>query len=291
MLKNEFEKRIKNQAAWIHYATSNNKNGSTFVICHRENYTIKTEIPRPTKEIYTEKNLNALNSFLKREKNLFREWKSVHLKNEKERKKTPEYKKAMSLKKIRDIAISAGLVHDEHGGYGRGDHHSLKVIDAVTKKRELKKFFASGEFLAIVADGRTRIYSNAYMCNHGPSCREDLYLVGKNENGVPFVHGVSKNCFTVKKAVDWIWNNTKITNRQGDIALCPCNLKKEGKFVEDTLILDNHHFSGEIVKNRSTYIRNGTLLHTKKQHPSIEVGSDWKRVVFAKRALIGGSHD
>lgn len=189
------------------------------------------------------------------------------------------------------LALEAGLHHDEHGGYTRGDHHTLSVTDSIYRKADMRATHASGKLLALVTDTRKRVYSKKYTRRFGPGMREDAFLVGKNENGVSFMHGVSKSCTTVADAVAWIWSGHEIVSRHGDVALTPAKLKLPGCQVTGAIISGAHVFSGEMHKNGATYVRNGTLHHEKNQHPDVIVGAEWMRVLIAKRATAGGSHD
>ena len=68
--------------------------------------------------------------------------------------------------------------------------------------------------LFLVEITRTRTYAKS--CKWFPSSSRTRFLVGRNENKNPFAHAVSKNCDTVKSAVDWIWQGKTILARQGE---------------------------------------------------------------------------
>lgn len=249
--------------------------------------TLSTSIQKATSSNYTQANADLINAFFKNNKGLFKGWDQQY----KTYLKTPEAKARQIREDAKQLAIKAGLHHDEHGGYGRGDYHTLSVVDVVSAKTEMRKLHASGNLLALVKDGRKRVYSKKYMASFGGGYKEDFYLVGTNENVLPFVHGVSRNCATVAQAVSWIWGDHEIFARHGDIALVDAKLTKSSTQVADVSIHDNHHFTGEMYKNGSVHVRNGTLHHTKNQHPDVVVGAEWKKVIIAKRAAVGGSHD
>ncbi len=282
MNKPEFEAQIKSVKN-IEYSFGY----SEIRIADSRMVTLSTSIPKATSSNYTQANAELINTFFQDNKGLFKGWDQQC----KAYLKTPESKARQIKEDAKQLAIKAGLHHDEHGGYGRGDYHTLSVVDIVSEKKELQKLNASGKLLALVKDGRKRVYSKKYMSSFGGGYREDFYLVGTNENGLPFVHGVSRNCATVSQAVNWIWGEHELFARHGDIALTDAKLTKPGERVTDAIIHDNHHFTGEIYKNGAMYVRNGMLHHVKDQHPDVIIGNEWKKVIIAKRAAVGGSHD
>jgi hypothetical protein len=257
------------------------------MVLHNRAY--QTETLAATSSNYTAKNVEAINSFVASHKEIFEGFCKQH----KEYLRSQEGKKMLAYADAKALAQKAGLQHDEHGGYGRGDYHTLVVQDVVSNMKQLKKLFSAGKILALVEDSRKRVYSKKYMASFGGGHRSDKYLVGTNENGIPFAHGVSKACASVEQAVTWIWGGATTTARHGDVAIAPSNLseKTQGEKVSDATIHDSHHFSGEMHKNGSVHVRNGTLHHTKNQHPDVVIGAQWQRIAIAKRAAVGGSRD
>ncbi len=262
------------------------KPGIVFCIA-LHNRVYKTETIAATSSNYTAKNVEAINNYVKSHKDVFLGFRKQH----KEYLHSPEGKKMLAYANAKALAQKAGLHHDEHGGYGRGDYHTLIVQDVVSGKKELQTLFSAGKILALIEDSRKRVYSNKYMASFGAGHRSDMYLVGTNENGVPFAHGVSKACSSVKQAIAWIWGGAKITARHGDVAIAPSTLsgKTKGEIVNDAIIHDAHHFTGEMHKNGSVHVRNGTLHHIKNQHPDVPIGEQWQRIVIAKRAVATSS--
>lgn len=282
MKKTEFEAQIKSVKN-VEYSFGY----SEIHIADSRMRTLSTSIQQSTSSNYTQANADKLNDFFSENKGLFKGWNQQY----KAYLKTPEAKARQLREDAKQLAINAGLHHDEHGGYSRGDYHTLSVIDVVSTRKGMRKHHASGKLLALVNDERKRVYSKKYMSSFGGGYRDDTYLVGTNENGLPFVHGVSRNCSTVAQAVAWIWGGHEIFARHGDVALVDAELTKPGEQVMHVSIRDNHHFTGEMYKNGGVYVRNGTLHHVKEQHPDIVVGAEWKKVLIAKRAAVGGSHD
>lgn len=257
------------------------------MVLHNRVY--QTETPAITSSNYTAKNTEAINDFIASHKDTFQGFRKQH----KEYLHSPEGKKMLAYADAKALAQRAGLHHDEHGGYGRGDYHTIIVQDVVSQKKQLQTLFSAGNILALIKDSRERVYSKKYMASFGGGHRSDKYLVGTNENGVPFAHGVSKACASVEQAVSWIWGGAAITARHGDVAIATSTLseKTQGEMVTDVVIHDAHHFTGEMHRNGSVHVRNGTLHHTKNQHPDIVIGAQWQRIVIAKRAAVGGSRD
>lgn len=186
-----------------------------------------------------------------------------------------------------NLCIRAGLEYDEHGGYGSGDYFDLGIIEFVHTKKDLAKYHATGDYLGLVTQSRTRVYAKS--SDYRSSERKDRFLVGTNENGLPFVHQVSNNCRTLGDAVAWIWKGAAIEQRQGDVAITASPYKNvEGEEV-DRQILGSHWVIGEIKENGSTHVRNAFIYHTKDQHPPIYVGAEWKRIVLGRRSEKGMS--
>jgi hypothetical protein len=247
-------------------------------------------IPAPTRTLPTKANAEAVIAAVTPERiteviNADNEYKASPEYAERIANERRQARKDSRILRARDLAIKAGLEHDEHGGYERGDYHTLHIIDIADRKSQLDRYFATGTLLILVKDVRNRVYSKSYMMNHGPSYREDTYLVGTNDNGIPFAHHVKDDIVTIAEAVDWIWQSNKILARQGDVAVAECKqFVSSGELVEDYVITDSHKFTGELKRNGSIYIRNGILYHEKDQHPVIFVGEEWVKVVIGRRS-------
>lgn len=205
--------------------------------------------------------------------------------NYKEYLKTKEGKEYILTRKVKEFAQSTAVDQDEHGIYRSSDDISIYVIEAVNSKKDMKKYHASGELLALVRVSRERAYSRQYTRNFGKGKRSDIYLIGQNETGTRFAHPVSDSCETLEQAINWIWDNNKIIARHGDIAITESKTVKNltGQIVNEYQIMDSHVFTGELHKNGSTYVRNGTLIHKKGQHPDVHIGNDWMKIIRAKR--------
>jgi hypothetical protein len=203
----------------------------------------------------------------------------------KEYLKTKEGKAHILNKKVQEFAQSTAVDQDHHGIYQSGDDVYISVIEAVNTKKDLKKYHASGELLALVKVSRERTYSKQYTRQFGKGRRSDKYLIGQNETGTRFAHPVSDSCETLEQAINWIWDNNKIIARHGDIAITESKTVKNltGQIVNEYQIMDSHVFTGELHKNGSTYVRNGTLIHKKGQHPDVHIGNDWMKIIRAKR--------
>jgi hypothetical protein len=186
-----------------------------------------------------------------------------------------------------ELAVKAGLHHDEHGGYGRGDNFDLQVIEYVWRKPDLRKYHASGRFIGFVKQERTRVYAKS--SDWRPSSRIDKFVVGENENGVPFVHQVPSKVESLDEAMRWIWQGSDMEARQGDVAVTAGRLKHVEGEDADIAIHDSHRFIGEVHINGAVHVRNGFLYHTREQHPTLYVGSEWKRIVIGRRSAKGMS--
>jgi hypothetical protein len=153
----------------------------------------------------------------------------------------------------------------------------------------MKKYFASGEFIALVTINRSRTYSKQYTRNFGTGDRSDKYIIGTNETGSRFAHQVPDSVKTLSDAIKWIWQDQEIIARHGDIAITASKTikNKTGEQAVDSQIIDSHVFTGEMAKNGSIYVRNGVIKHQKNQHPDVVVGSDWCKVIIAKRYRKG----
>ena len=195
------------------------------------------------------------------------------------------------------LAEQTGRLVDEHGGIsGRGDHNEIVVHDIVDDPIELKRLHAIGKRLAVVAQRRVRVYAGHQW---GPSAREDFFLVGENENGIPFAHAISNTVYkTVSGALEWIWEVDTIgdvIDRHGDVAVVRCKkqFKSSGQ-IGKIAVLDNHVFEGEYRKNGAIYVRNGILHHTKEQHPDVKIGNEWVKLKAGRRSerrMNTGSRD
>jgi len=244
------------------------------------------EIPvsKITTTLYTQKNQQELIRKIKESRPIFAEWEVIR----KEWIKTLEYREWRRQKEIRALAIRAGLEVDEHGSYSEdGDTFYFDIHDYVWRKPELRKCHACGKYLAVVEVTRVRRYSNS--SKYYPSIRRDLYLIGTNENVVPFCHQIPQEYKTISKALAWIWNWRAIEARQGDVAIVPSHLKHVKGQRNDIRIVDSHRVEGEIYRNGSIHVRNARIYHTKKQHPDITVGDEWKLIVIGRRSQRGMS--
>jgi len=214
----------------------------------------------------------------------YNEWKA----EQRRYQNTTDYRYRRAKSEVRALALRAGLEHDEHGGTFRGDYFTLRVLDVAFKSSELKRCHASGNLLGLAEQERKRVYASSSQWKS--STRADVFVVGTNENGVPFAHQVPTGIRKLEEAMEWIWNGAKIIHRQGDVGLASGTLKnKAGEHVEAYRILDSHLFTGEIHVNGSMHVRNGILYHAKNQHPAIEVGPEFMRVVIARRSQRGMS--
>jgi hypothetical protein len=119
----------------------------------------------------------------------------------------------------RSLAAKARLRHDERGFWARGDHLRVAVLDYVAPYAAKGAPFldSGGEGLALVRVYRKRVYAGS--CKWGPSEREDVYFVGRNEAGTYFAHPVPKTYTTVLGALAWIWQGYYPIERQGDLAI------------------------------------------------------------------------
>jgi hypothetical protein len=189
------------------------------------------------------------------------------------------------------LAQRAGLEHDEHDGYERGDWFTLKVVEFIHKSSDLQRYHAAGRFLGLVAHERKRVYARRYR--YGPSYAHHAYVVGENESGTPFAHAVpAAHCRTLEQAMDWIWQGNKLESRQGDVGIAACTLKHVRGEEGEVRIINSHIAVGEIRRNGGLYLRHGFIVHTKNQHPRIHVGNEWKKIVVARRSgAVSSSKD
>lgn len=241
-----------------------------------------------TNVAYTKANLAHLKQVLDHTRSAQVEWSRLQAAY----RKTRDYKDRKILQDILDLAARAGLEYDEHGtvvvsnGWGR-DRYELNVLDYAHKKRDLKRYHACGKYLALVEQVRQRTY--AASSKFGMSEAHWVFVVGTNENGVPFCHQVPKHIQTMGGAIAWIWNGHKIEQRQGDVAITRSLLKHVRGETRNERLIDSHFIFAEIYESQGTHIRNGFIYHERDQHPPIYVGSEWKKVIIARRSAEGMS--
>lgn len=226
------------------------------------------KVPSLTTSPYTKANANFIGDKLKPYRKF---WK----------KEFTAWKRALPAAKKHEIKF-AEICREL--GFTLEDSRYYRIFDLVWKKQDLKKYNATGKYLGVVE--MTTVTTYAKSCQWGPSSREDTFLVGQNENGNPFAHQVSNNCFKIAGAVDWIWHGANVETRHGDIGIASCNLKHvEGEEKELTIPgASSHKIKGEIRQNGSLYARNAFLFHEKEQHPFAYIGSDWKRIVVGRHS-------
>lgn len=186
---------------------------------------------------------------------------------------------------VAGIATDAGLRDDWDGHSwcdGRGDYHALTVLDYSSDPGYI---IGAGRLIGLVDQTRRRIYAKSSQFRR--SDRSDKFLVGRNENGNPFAHQVPSAIASVAEAWNWIWGGAAIVARQGDIGLAPSNIKRVEGDEDDCPVAgghSRHRFIGETHQNGSLHVRHGFLYHEGEQHPTIYVGSEWMRVVVARRS-------
>ena len=174
-------------------------------------------------------------------------------------------------------------------GDGRGgDHFRLNVHDIEYDPLKLRTLH-SRTTLALIGQERTRTYAKRSQWR--PSTREDLFLVGRNENGVAFAHAVSsRNAIsTVRAALQWVWDVDDIedvVDRHGDVGVIRTSAVPKKTTTGTIKVLDSHAFTGEhCVRGRIVYARRGVLTHTKGQHPDVKIGDEWMKLVPARRSV------
>lgn len=238
------------------------------------------EIEHETSTKYTKTNLEKIKEKIEENKDLIDDWHEAW----KHYTKTKKYRRRKKKDDFKKLALETDLEERPGNGYDRGDYYYLRVLDFVYKKKDLEKYHASGDMLGVVNQTRQRVYAKSSKWS--PSERKFRYLVGRNENGNAFAHPIPNHIKTLKKAIDWIWDGNKIVDRQGDIAITPApHLKNPPSAVEDDRrIIDSHRVEGEIYENGAMYVRNGKIYHSKGQHPEIEVGDDWMRILIARES-------
>jgi hypothetical protein len=262
------------------------------------------QIKIPTKSTTSKGALDALNAsrdIILEAAEKLREGDAAYMESPEGRQESEK----LAVRKIREgrekvaiaLAESTGRLFDEHGGmYSRGDHHKINVIDIVDDPLRLRKLHASGKILALVEQERVRVYAKS--SKWGPSSRADKFLVGTNENGIPFAHAVANTVTDVEDALRWIWDVKdleSVVDRHGDVAVITIGKQfvSPGQFGEVSVI-DSHVFSGEFKKNGALFVRNGVLRHLKEQHPDVKIGNEWVRLKAANRSerrVATGSRD
>lgn len=250
------------------FAPVYNRDLSNFYLCYN------------SKTPWTKENYNKIKRNIKSMVNLWKkeakQWK----------KDNPKKVRAIKLKNKIFNAIHEQEIDREWGN----DSISVFIKESIYKKRDMKKYFATGDFLALISRSRTREYAKS--CMWKSSSRVDYFIIGQNENGNSFIHQVPNTVNSLKEAYEWIWKGNKIIYRQGDIGLCESNLKKAKGEENDIDVLGHsrHRFIGEVRVNGSIHVKNGFLYHTGEQHPTIYLDSSkWYRVVEARRSEIGMS--
>jgi hypothetical protein len=125
-------------------------------------------------------------------------------------------------RRVREMVDAAGIRHDEHGTYERGDHMLLRVCDYIdgyaARRRPFLSMSSTYEGLALIKITRKRVYAKSSTWS--PSEVSCKYLIGKNEAGTWFSHPVHPTCQTILDAINWMWDGRadEIIARQGDIA-------------------------------------------------------------------------
>lgn len=194
-----------------------------------------------------------------------------------------------------DLAAAAGLSSDEHGNYyDRGDHTAVSVVSSIHDRRDLRKAFAAGDRLLLVAQRRRRVYAKSSTWY--PSDRTDKFLVGRNESGSAFAHAVPANIGTVTEAVSWIWAGADVLERHGDVAIVATTraiataipVPAQGLAVDTAR--SHMVLGGEYRRNGALYIRDAVLHHTRNQHPDVVTPpGQWVRVVVGRRSTRAAS--
>jgi hypothetical protein len=260
--------------------------------CGDINFVPRSDLPKPDLSLgitplrdgYGKARLEFILYVIEKNSDLWQEWKAEQTKYT----RTAEYRERRHKENFRQLALQAGLEHDEHGGYlSRGDESKLYVEDFVFRAADLRRYHASGPYLGLVTQARTRFYNRRYS----PSTLTQKYLIGINENGTPFCHAVSANCENLHDAIAWIWETQvhRVIARHGDVAVLKSNLRNATGERGELIVIDSHVFSGEYRQNGALYVRNGVLRHTKDQHPDIHIEDEWRRLKVARRAQRGQS--
>jgi len=241
---------------------------------------------------YSKKNLDRINNAILINSDVIKKWedewaeykKSAIYKKREDQIKQKRRRNARDQKR-RAIIINAAKEAGLEDGISGSDSFELSILDCCRGAKKLASYNATGDFLAVVAQSRERTYSTSYMRRYGRgSNRTDVFLVGRNENGNAFAHQLPCSVEKICDAVSWVWRGAAIEQRQGDIAIAQCNLKNVEGEEMDIRIVDSHFVHGEIRQNGSLYARNAFIYHEKDQHPYMYIGSEWKRIVIARRS-------
>jgi hypothetical protein len=236
----------------------------------------KTETP------YTKGNLNFLKDHIPNGSPYYEEW----AKQQRAYRKTETYRELRRNLDFFNLAEEAGLEHDEHGGYN-GVRHNLSVIEFVWRKKDLRKYHATGNYLGLVNEERITRYAGSSRFPY--STRDHRFVVGTNENEIAFCHQVPNSISSLQDAINWIWRGYKIEARQGDVGITSSNLKHVRGKEDEIQIVDSHFVIGEIYTKHGLHVRNGFIYHKKEQHPAIYVGPEWKKIIVGRRSTIGMS--
>ncbi len=164
-----------------------------------------------------------------------------------------------------ELAAEQGIrSEDARRSSGRGDRVHVRVADVVAYPASaLPPYFdRGGAGLALINRTRTRYYRD-----WKPSSRTEVYLVGRDDDGRAFAHGVAGTCFSVRDAVTWIWNGATVLARQGDVGI----VRGNGKLSHE--LPDRHEVAG------------GQLVHP--EHGAVLAPSTGERVVRARRVDHG----
>lgn len=189
--------------------------------------------------------------------------------------------------RVYKTALQAGLSDDWDGtSYcdDRRDHFCLTVIDSA---RAPAYHAAPGTCIGLVRQKRRRVYARRSQFRR--SDRADYFVVGRNENGNPYLHQVPATAAgSLAEAMDWIWQGAEIIARQGDVGVAASPLKHIAGEEADVDVFgghSRHRFLGEVYRNGSLHVRSGFLYHTGGQHPTIYLdGSCWRRIVIGRRS-------
>lgn len=133
--------------------------------------------------------------------------------------------------------------------------------------------------------------------------RKSYFLVGRNENGSAFAHPV--DCTSrarVPQVLARLWGVSARelpdveARRQGDVALVPVRALPDLPEVEGSItVAGSHVVSGTLridwrdYREPIVYVRrDGSVVHSKGQHPTVRVRGGWYRVAVAPRAAHWG---
>ncbi len=135
--------------------------------------------------------------------------------------------------------------------------------------------------------------------------RKDYYLIGHTEQGNPFTHPVdtparSKWAMetpenTIAFVLSKIWqcrpDELHLIVRQGDVAFVPDQLPKGAELVESNMVVlrETHKITGKIWKKGSKYYcERARMVHTKRQHATVQVKDMIYRIQEGIRASVWG---